>query len=142
MKTAGNRIQELAVSQDVIIPTRKGHLEGELKVPAGASGVILFAHRSGSSRHSPCNQYVERVIREAGAGTFLFDLLTGPEETEDNITAALRFDINFLAERLVTAIDSLTAQSNLGDLKLGYFDSSTGGAAALVAAAKLGKRKL
>lgn len=140
MKTALNRNNDVALSQEVSISIRTGHLEGELRIPVAATGVVLFAHGSGSSRHSPRNQYVARVIRDAGNGTLLFDLLTGPEEAEDNVTAALRFDIDFLAERLVTATEWAAAQPGLRDLKLGYFGSSTGGAAALVAGAQLGKR--
>src|SRR5213083_2219907 len=78
-------------------------LEGNLSLPENATGVVLFAHGSGSSRHSPRNQFVARVIRESGNGTFLFDLLTREEEIEDNFTARLRFDIGLLARRLVEA---------------------------------------
>src|SRR5438132_6741878 len=94
----------------VRIPSGSMRLEGELKIPAGAAGVVLFAHGSGSSRHSPRNQFVARVIRESGNGTLLFDLLTREEEIEDSITARLRFDIGLLARRLVEATGWLTAQ--------------------------------
>ena len=113
-------------------------LEGELGVPAGAQGVVLFAHGSGSSRHSPRNQYVARVIRESGVGTLLFDLLTREEEAVDLYTRHLRFDIQLLAARLVDATNWLKQTDELGRLRVGYFGSSTGGGAALVAAAELG----
>src|SRR6266496_6458253 len=87
----------------VRIPIGQAHLEGELNIPAGAAGVVLFAHGSGSSRHSPRNQFVARVIRESGTGTLLLDLLTREEELEDNLTARLRFDIDLLARRLAQA---------------------------------------
>src|SRR5919202_4192884 len=92
-------------TRDVRIPTGAAVLDGELSVPVGAQGVVLFAHGSGSSRHSPRNQYVARVIREAGVGTLLFDLLTREEEAVDSRTRHLRFDIGLLADRLVGAVD-------------------------------------
>src|SRR3954467_12493313 len=90
-------------AREVEIPSGDAVLTGELNVPAGASGVVLFAHGSGSSRHSPRNQFVARVIREAGVGTLLYDLLTKEEETIDIYTRHLRFDIGLLADRLVDA---------------------------------------
>jgi dienelactone hydrolase len=125
--------------RNVGIPMGEAHLEGELNIPAGAAGVVLFAHGSGSSRHSPRNQFVARVIRESGNGTLLFDLLTPAEEMEDNVTAALRFDIGLLAQRLVAATHWLRGQPEIQRLAIGYFGSSTGGGAALVAAAEMGK---
>src|SRR6266480_6409592 len=89
--------------REVLIESGPAMLEGELSVPENASGIVLFAHGSGSSRHSPRNQYVARIIREAGAGTLLFDLLTQEEEAVDLRTAHLRFDIGLLAERLIDA---------------------------------------
>lgn len=115
-------------------------LEGELELPDHAPGVVLFAHGSGSSRHSPRNQYVAEIIREAGLGTLLFDLLTDKEEQEDSITGALRFDINVLAQRLIGATRWLEKQPETRGLKIGYFGASTGAAAALMAAAELGDR--
>src|SRR5438045_9758065 len=88
-------------AHDVQITAGAATLEGELGVPAGAQGVVLFAHGSGSSRHSPRNQYVARVIRAAGVGTLLFDLLTREEEAVDIYTRHRRFDLGLLAERLV-----------------------------------------
>jgi hypothetical protein len=110
MKTRIKDDTESGVSTQVRIPVGRIHLDGELLVPAAAPGVVLFAHGSGSSRHSPRNQFVARVIRESGNGTLLFDLLTQTEEIEDNVTARLRFDIGFLAERLVAATRWLRSQ--------------------------------
>src|SRR5213080_3004373 len=94
-----------AITQAKGVHIRSGdvQLEGDLSIPDGAQGVVLFAHGSGSSRHSPRNQFVGRTIREAGVGTLLFDLLTRDEEAIDAHTAQLRFDIGLLAERLVDA---------------------------------------
>src|SRR4030095_33387 len=125
--------------RNVGIPMGEAHLEGDLNIPAGAAGVVLFAHGSASSRHSPRNQFVARVIRESGNGTLLFDLLTREEEIEDNVTGRLRFDIGLLAQRLVDATRWLAGQPPAGHLGIGYFGSSTGGGAALVAAAEVGK---
>jgi len=124
-------------SSEVQIPAGPVLLHGELKVPQGASGIVLFAHGSGSSRHSPRNQYVARVIREAGVGTLLFDLLTREEEAVDIYTRELRFDIDMLARRLVAATNWLATGNETSRLCPGYFGSSTGGGAALVAAAAL-----
>jgi dienelactone hydrolase len=121
------------------IPSGQIILEGELSVPVGASGVVLFAHGSGSSRHSPRNQFVARTIREAGVGTLLFDLLTQEEEAVDITTRHLRFDIGLLAERLVDATNWIKSEPGTRHLRVGYFGSSTGGGAALVAAAELGE---
>jgi len=110
-------------------------LAGELGIPFGASGVVLFAHGSGSSRFSPRNQFVARILRSRGLGTLLFDLLTPEEEAIDAVTAELRFDIRLLAERVVGTIDWLKGEKATVDLPLGLFGSSTGAAAALVAAA-------
>jgi len=124
-------------AQDVHIRSGAAMLQGELIIPEGAKGVVLFAHGSGSSRHSPRNQFVARTIRAAGVGTLLFDLLTREEEAVDLHTGHLRFDIGLLAQRLIDATYWLKGQ--LDDLQFGYFGSSTGGVAALVAAAELGK---
>jgi dienelactone hydrolase len=110
-------------------------LEGNLGVPAGARGVVLFAHGSGSSRHSPRNRYVAGVLQEAGLATLLIDLLTAAEEALDVRTRELRFDIGMLAERLAGATDWLNESVDTRGLKMGYFGASTGGGAALVAAA-------
>jgi dienelactone hydrolase len=115
-------------------------LEGALAIPPGANGVVVFAHGSGSSRHSPRNQFVARVIRESGNGTLLFDLLTAEEEIEDNVTRSLRFDSGLLASRLAEVTSWLVAQPATRDLGIGYFGSSTGGGAALAAAAEVRQR--
>lgn len=127
-------------SRDVHIMSGSTTLEGELSVPAEATGIVLFAHGSGSSRHSPRNQYVARMIREANVGTLLFDLLTRQEEAIDLTTRHLRFDIGLLAERLVSATHWVAEQDDTRHLRVGYFGSSTGGGAALVAAAELGSQ--
>lgn len=109
-------------------------LEGTLGMPPGAQGIVLFAHGSGSSRHSPRNRYVARVLREAGLATLLIDLLTADEEAVDMMTAHLRFDIGLLAARLVGATDWVRQNADTQRLRIGYFGASTGAAAALVAA--------
>ena len=111
-------------------------LEGNLSLPEGARGVVLFAHGSGSSRHSTRNRYVARLLNEARLATLLIDLLTPDEEAVDLRTAHLRFDIALLAERLVGATDWPTQQPDTRHLRIGYFGASTGAAAALVAAAE------
>ncbi len=111
-------------------------LEGNMVVPPDAVGVVLFAHGSGSSRHSPRNRYVAGVLQQAGLATLLVDLLTQQEEQVDMRTAHLRFDIGMLAERLVWATDWLGQQPETASLRVGYFGASTGGGAALVAAAE------
>src|SRR5438034_10165942 len=128
-----------AQARAVRIPSGSVQLDGELILPEGAQGVVLFAHGSGSSRHSPRNQYVARVIRAAGVGTLLFDLLTRVEEAVDIYTRHLRFDIQLLAGRLVDATNWLKQTDELERLRVGYFGASTGGGAALVAAAELGE---
>ena len=110
-------------------------LEGNLGVPPGARGVVLFAHGSGSSRHSPRNRSVAQVLRRAGLATLLTDLLTPQEEAVDARTRHLRFDIPLLAGRLVAITDWLTQHPDTRGLAVGYFGASTGAAAALVAAA-------
>jgi putative phosphoribosyl transferase len=122
-----------------LIPSGQITLEGELNVPARATGVVLFAHGSGSSRHSPRNQFVARTIREAGIGTLLFDLLTREEEAVDISTRHLRFDIDLLAKRLIDASNWLKEKADTSHLRIGYFGASTGPGASLVAAAELGE---
>ena len=111
-------------------------LEANLRVPTGAKAIVLFAHGSGSSRHSPRNRYVAQVLRNGGLATLLTDLLTPQEETEDAVTGHLRFDIGLLAERLVGATDWLARDGATAGLAVGYFGASTGAGAALVAAAE------
>jgi len=109
-------------------------LEGNLSLPEQPRAVVLFAHGSGSTRHSPRNRYVARVLNEAKLATLLIDLLTLDEEVIDARTAQLRFDIGLLAERLVGATDWLTQFPDTKQLPIGYFGASTGAAAALAAA--------
>lgn len=123
--------------REVVIDVEGVTLQGTLVVPAGAQGVVLFAHGSGSSRHSPRNRYVAEVLHSQGIGTLLFDLLTRREEVVDQRTGELRFDIPFLARRLVGATRWLANNVGTRDLKVGYFGASTGAGAALVAAAQL-----
>jgi dienelactone hydrolase len=123
-----------------IIPAGFVNLQGDLEVPEGATGIVTFVHGSGSSRHSPRNKYVASLFRGAGFGTLLFDLLTKSEEQNDAFTGALRFDIDLLAKRLIGVTQWLENQPETRGLKIGYFGASTGGAAALLAAAELGDR--
>lgn len=122
---------------EVQIPAGRAILSGSLTIPEKAMAVVLFAHGSGSSRHSPRNQLVARTLNIAGLGTLLFDLLTPEEEALDLYTREHRFNIGLLAERLVHATNWATQQDRTRDLRIGYFGSSTGGAAALAAAAQL-----
>jgi dienelactone hydrolase len=125
--------------REVSIPAGTVTLRGDLIIPDGASGVVLFAHGSGSSRHSTRNKFVAEVIRNSNLGTLLFDLLTAEEESIDVYTRHLRFDIGLLARRLVAAATWLKSLKETQHLKIGLFGSSTGAAAALVAAAELGE---
>ena len=110
-------------------------LDGDLSLPDGAGAIVLFAHGSGSSRLSPRNRHVARVLNEATLATLLVDLLTPEEEAIDARTAHLRFDISLLAQRLIAATDWLADHPDTRGLRAGYFGASTGAAAALVAAA-------
>ncbi|MDX9950891.1 MAG: dienelactone hydrolase family protein [Methylophilaceae bacterium] len=116
------------------IPAGQTHIEGMLALPESAQGLVLFAHGSGSSRHSPRNNYVAQVLRDAGIGTLLMDLLT-PEEDADYQT---RFDIPLLTDRLLAATGWIESQPEVQGLPVGYFGASTGAAAALQAAAVRG----
>jgi len=121
---------------EVQIPAGRAVLSGNLTIPENAMALVLFAHGSGSSRHSPRNQFVARTLNRAGFGTLLFDLMTPEEEALDINTREYRFNISLLAERLVHATSWAGQQAQTRDLRIGYFGSSTGGAAALVAAAE------
>ena len=127
-----------AKTEDRLIQIRVGRvaLEGNLSLPERAGGVVLFAHGSGSSRHSPRNRHVARVLNRANLATLLGDLLTPEEEAVDAHTAQLRFDIGLLTERLIGATDWLTQHPDTRHLRVGYFGASTGAGAALVAAAE------
>jgi dienelactone hydrolase len=129
-----DRISEHIQESLVSVTAGSVTLEGNLGIPQGAEGIVLFAHGSGSSRHSPRNRYVAQVLREAGLATLLIDLLTVEEEAIDLRTRHLRFDIDLLARRLVGATDWLLQNPSTGNLRIGYFGASTGAAAALVAA--------
>jgi putative phosphoribosyl transferase len=118
----------------VTIPVDSVSLEGNLGIPAGAEGIILFAHGSGSSRHSPRNRFVAQTLRQGGLATLLMDLLTADEEAIDMRTQRLRFDIALLARRLVGIVDWLATNEDSKALNIGLFGSSTGAAAALIAA--------
>lgn len=121
----------------VRIPVNSDLIEGNLVVPSGSKGVVLFAHGSGSSRFSPRNQYVAEVLNKVDLATLLIDLLTQEEEEVDMRTRHFRFDINLLAERLISVAEWLKKNPRTHQLSLGIFGSSTGAAAALIAAAKL-----
>ncbi len=119
------------------IPIGNVEVEGNLTMPSGAIGVVLFAHGSGSSRFSPRNQYVAKEFNKSKIAALLFDLLTQEEEEIDIGTAEYRFNIGLLAERLIGATEWLRKDYQTKKYKLGYFGASTGAAAALIAAAKL-----
>lgn len=125
-----------AESQLVRITASHASLEGDLEIPDGAMGIVLFAHGSGSGRRSPRNRYVAQILRQGGLATLLIDLLTPEEEVIDMQTAHLRFDIPLLAERLMGATDWLTNHPSTRHLRIGYFGASTGSGAALIAAAE------
>ena len=130
--------EKAAISRELWISVDSVTLPGELSLPGRAEGLVLFANGSGSGHHSPRNQYVAQVIREAGVGTLLFDLLTREEKRIDLQTRYLRFAIDLLARRLAGVTEWVKKQKETGLLRIGYFGASTGGGAALVAAAELG----
>ncbi len=125
--------------QEYLVQIASGpiNLEGNLNIPPAANGIVLFAHGSSSSRHSPRNRYVAQALNKAGWATLLLDLLTPDEEAVDSQTGHLRFNINFLAERLIDATEWLAQYLDTQKLRIGYFGASTGAGAALVAAAQL-----
>jgi putative phosphoribosyl transferase len=129
---AGARANEFFVD----IEAGRVRLEGNLTIPEGATGLVLFAHGSGSGRHSPRNRFVASELQHAGLATLLFDLLTEAEGVEDEVTGQLRFDVDFLATRLLGATLWARATPETKPLRIGYFGASTGAAAALIAAAK------
>jgi len=128
--------KRLSESSTVSIPAGTDGVQGDLTLPPDAKGLVVFAHGSGSSRHSPRNKYVAEVLNRSGLGTLLIDLLTAEEELVDLRTAEYRFDISLLAERLLAATDWTAKVPSLSNLPVGYFGASTGAAAALMAAAK------
>ena len=123
------------VTHDLIVPAGHVALRGDLVTPTAARGIVAFAHGSGSSRHSPRNQYVARVLQQRRLATLLVDLLTADEEIVDERTARLRFDIPLLAERMIAVVDWLGRRPDTRALPIGLFGASTGAAAALMAAA-------
>lgn len=125
------------VEHPVSITQADVQLEGLLHIPSNVLGIVVFAHGSGSSRLSPRNQYIARTLQQAKFATLLFDLLTEEEDQIDSITAQYRFDIPFLADRLVSVTKWVIKNPVIGKLPIGYFGASTGGGAALVAAARL-----
>ena len=129
-------MENFEINQLVQIPADQVSLEGELVVPPRAKGIILFAHGSGSSRHSPRNQFVAQALQKAGIGTLLFDLLS----MEEDAHYETRFDIDLLTLRLLEGTEWMEKHPEISDLNLAYFGASTGAAAALRAAAKLGHR--
>jgi dienelactone hydrolase len=132
---------EVASVQPVKIRAQHGLvLEGELTIPPNTEGVVLFAHGSGSSRHSARNRFVARAIQDAGTATLLFDLLTRTEEEEDSLDGHLRFDIELLVRRLTAATEWVLSEPATAHFRIGYFGASTGGAAALGAAADMASR--
>jgi dienelactone hydrolase len=127
--------RSLPEPEEIVLDLSGARLGGSLAIPADAKGLVLFAHGSGSSRHSPRNRYVAEVLQRAGLGTLLMDLLTRDEDAVDQYTRQHRFDIELLAERLTGAIDWLGQNPATRDLSIGLFGASTGAAAALRAAA-------
>ncbi len=133
----GRKLELDGDRREVLIDLEGVTLEGTLALPKDAHGLVLFAHGSGSSRHSPRNRYVAQMLQSQRIGTLLFDLLTRQEESVDQYSGELRFDIPFLAKRLAGATRWVTSDAGTRDLKVGYFGASTGAGAALVAAAEL-----
>jgi dienelactone hydrolase len=131
MRQAHLRTEHLAVT----VPAGRAALSADIFLPVSASGLVVFAHGSGSSRFSPRNRFVAEELNQGALGTVLIDLLTGEEEIFDQRTAELRFDIPLLGERLVQITDWMAQQRRFAQLRLGYFGASTGAAAALLAAA-------
>jgi pimeloyl-ACP methyl ester carboxylesterase len=128
--------REAASVRAVEIIAGSARLHGDLTLPSAATGVVLFAHGSGSSRKSSRNQFVASQLNAGGLATLLLDLLTETEELIDRIDARLRFDVSLLANRLIGATDWLASDPNLSRLPAGYFGASTGAAAALIAGAE------
>jgi dienelactone hydrolase len=128
--------ETLVEHTSVSIPAGDALLQGDLSMPSSPKGIVLFAHGSGSSRHSPRNRYVAEALNEHSLGTLLVDLLTAEEEQEDEVTMQLRFDIDLLTRRLVAITDWLTSPVQGGGQAIGLFGASTGVAAALMTAAE------
>jgi putative phosphoribosyl transferase len=135
-----NGSAQASVPREVRIPSGDAWLYGDLALPPRFTGLVLFAHGSGSGRHSARNRQVARRLQQAGIGTLLFDLLTAKEEQVDVSTREHRFDIPLLTRRMQDATAWAASQGELRDQPIGYFGASTGSAAALIAAARLGGR--
>ena len=129
-------MRPLVQAQTLRIPVSGAQLNADLVIPADAKGIVLFAHGSGSSRHSHRNQFVARILQESNFSTLLMDLLTEEEEHVDNKTRELRFDIDLLSDRLTSTVEWTAAQASMKALPIGLFGASTGAAAALVSAAR------
>jgi putative phosphoribosyl transferase len=130
-------LDRVAMDEELTIQADEHLLPGTLTVPDAARGMVVFAHGSGSSRHSPRNVHVARVLQGAGLGTLLFDLLTVDEERVDAVDGRLRFDIGLLSRRLDAAVYAVADDAHIAQLPVGLFGASTGAAAALVTAARL-----
>lgn len=123
--------------QEITIPVDTSEIKGDLTIIPDAKSLVVFAHGSGSSRFSKRNQFVARILQQAGISTFLFDLLTEQEDAIDRYTSEFRFNIPLLADRLILVTQWLKNNQKISKVKLGYFGASTGAAAALIAAARL-----
>ncbi len=128
--------EDLIEHTSVSVPAGEVVLQGDLSMPSAPKGIVLFAHGSGSSRHSPRNRYVAEALNERSLGTLLVDLLTAEEEQEDEVTGQLRFDIDLLTQRLVAITDWLASLPQVRGHEIGLFGASTGAAAALMTAAE------
>lgn len=130
--------------QQLLIPVNgleeNAHVKGSLAIPSEARGIVIFAHGSGSSRNSPRNQYVAKVLNEACFATALFDLLTEGEAKEDEKTRKLRFDIHLLTERVTKITEWVLQRKEIAGLGIGYYGASTGAAAALISATAFGDK--
>jgi putative phosphoribosyl transferase len=142
MNVHASEQRKLQYNNEIVRITDDNHniIEGNLTLPTNAKGVVIFAHGSGSSRHSPRNKYVAQVLNDADIATLLIDLLTQNEDKIDNITREHRFNIKLLAKRLLSATDWILQSARYKNLKIGYFGASTGAAAALLAAAERASR--
>lgn len=127
----------MSLRRELVVETGSVQLEATLELPDGAGAVVVFAHGSGSSRHSPRNRYVAGQLTEGGLGTLLFDLLTPQEEEAERETRHLRFDVGLLAKRLAEVTTWLRSRPETRGLETGYFGASTGAAAALRAATRI-----
>lgn len=124
-------------TKEIVIPTERSEIKGSLTLVPQSKSLVVFAHGSGSSRHSSRNKFVANILHEAHLSTFLFDLLTAQEDDIDTYTREFRFDITLLASRLVLVTRWLQNDQQAADLNIGFFGSSTGAAAALIAAAQM-----